>query len=71
LYGGNSYFGQACSISAGAANEVNMIVVMMTFAAIILAQRVQYRIICCRDIVNDAFFEKGMQGAIYSNAIES
>lgn len=48
-----------------------MIVMMLALLAIVFAQRIQNRIVCGRNLVNDAFFYKGLQGAVNSNPVKA
>lgn len=61
---------QANRVAAGAAHEVNMIIMMMSTGTVVFTQRVTYRIIRRRDTVDQSFFEEGLQSAVNRNAIK-
>ena len=50
---------------------MNVIVVMMTFAAFLLAQRVHDRIVGSGNSMDDPFFDKGLQRSVNGYPIET
>lgn len=70
LDGRNSDLFEAHGAATLIANEVNVVVSVLSTKTVVFTQRITYRIIRSRDTVNESFFEKALQGAIDSNAIE-
>lgn len=50
---------------------MNMVVVVMTFKAIILAKCVFDGIVCCRDRMNNALINKGLKCSVNGDPVES
>lgn len=70
FYLGNSYVGKANCFTAFATNKMNVVIVVMAFCAIIFAQGVQHRIIGGWYGVDNAFFQKSLQGTIHGDPVE-
>jgi hypothetical protein len=47
-----------------------MVIMMMTFFTIVLAKSVANGVVGSRYCMNDPFFYKGLQSAVYSNAVK-
>ena len=50
---------------------MNVIVVMVAFAAFLLAQRVHDRIVCSGNSMDDTFFNKGLQRPVDGYPVET
>ncbi len=51
-------------------NQVNMVIVVMTFCAIIFTERIFDQIICTGNAVDNSFFHESLQGAVNGHPIE-
>lgn len=55
---------------ADRADEMHMVIVVMSFGTFVLAKSVAHRIISRRYRVNDALVHKGLQGTVNGNPVE-
>lgn len=61
---------QAISYAAIVANKMHMVIVVMTFAAFVFAQRISHHAVRRRNGMKDTAFLKGLQRAVNGNAVE-
>ena len=66
----SDYRVETISDIAAIANKMNMIIMMMTRGALIFAQGIQHRIICCGYGVKYSFFDKSLQRAVYGDTVK-
>jgi hypothetical protein len=70
FYRRNDHLFQARRVAALVTNKMNMIIPVMTLGALILTQRITYRIIRRRYAVYQSFFKECLQSAVNRHAIE-
>jgi hypothetical protein len=61
---------EANGLLAIAANEMNMIIMMMPLLTILLTERITNGIICAWYAMNDALFNKYLECAVNGNSVE-
>jgi hypothetical protein len=67
---GNLHVIQAGGLPANGADEMHVIVMMMTIPAVILAKGISRGIVGRGDGMHDTFFQKGLQGPVHRNAVK-
>ena len=67
---GSYYIIQTISTLAVIADKMNMMIVVMTSGALVLAKRIADGVIGRGDTMNDSFFQKSLQGAVDGNSVK-